>query len=107
MMATPKDLAAFAIGFAVRRHHCLPDDIYDIRQQPACNGIEVHVELSSRRFMQLKEKRRSRRPHRLRRLRVEQLQEVAQPIARCCPSRNASIWPCSTGRWRSCRRCKR
>ena len=31
--------------------------------------------------MQLKEKRRSGRPHRLRRLRVEQLQEVAQPIA--------------------------
>ena len=82
MMATPKDLAAFAIGFSVRRHHCLPDDIYDIRQQPACNGIEVHVELSSRRFMQLKEKRRSTAGRTgCGVCGVEQLQEVAQPIA--------------------------
>ncbi|WP_232096383.1 formate dehydrogenase accessory sulfurtransferase FdhD, partial [Serratia ureilytica] len=61
MMATPKDLAAFAIGFSLSEGIITsPDDIYDIRQQPACNGIEVHVELSSRRFMQLKEKRRPR-----------------------------------------------
>ncbi|MEW7000780.1 formate dehydrogenase accessory sulfurtransferase FdhD [Serratia ureilytica] len=69
MMATPKIWRPSPSVFAVRRHHRLPDDIYDIRQQPACNGIEVHVELSSRRFMQLKRSAAAGRPHRLRRVR--------------------------------------
>ncbi|VVA50897.1 formate dehydrogenase accessory protein [Serratia ficaria] len=83
MMATPKDLAAFAIGFSLSEGIIdSPDDVYDIRQQPACNGIEVHVELSSRRFMQLKEKRRSLAGRTgCGVCGVEQLQEVTRPIA--------------------------
>lgn len=108
MMATPKDLAAFAIGFSLSEGIIAsPDDIYDIRQQPACNGIEVHVELSSRRFMQLKEKRRSLAG------RTgcgvcgwNSCRRLLSPSRRCL-SRNVSIWRCSTGHWRSCRTCKR
>ncbi|EKQ7195621.1 TPA: formate dehydrogenase accessory sulfurtransferase FdhD [Klebsiella oxytoca] len=60
MMATPKDLAQFAVGFSLsegiienRR------EIYGIDVIQACNGLEVQIELSSRRFMGLKERRRA------------------------------------------------
>nr|WP_227626179.1 formate dehydrogenase accessory sulfurtransferase FdhD [Klebsiella oxytoca] len=60
MMATPKDLAQFAVGFSLsegiienRR------EIYGIDVVQACNGLEVQIELSSRRFMGLKERRRA------------------------------------------------
>lgn len=82
MMASPKDLAAFAIGFSLSEGIIASaDNIYNIHQQPASIGIEMHVELSSRRFIQLKQKRRS--------LAVstgcgicgvEQLQEITRPI---------------------------
>ncbi|MGP1929350.1 MAG: formate dehydrogenase accessory sulfurtransferase FdhD [Arsenophonus sp. ER-BJ3-MAG3] len=60
MMATPNDLEAFAIGFSlsegiIERH----DEIFGIDVVPGCNGIEVQIELSSRRFMALKEQRRA------------------------------------------------
>lgn len=82
MMATPKDLVAFAIGFSLSEGIIASaDDIYDIHQQPACNGIQIHVELSSRRFMQLKHKRRSLAgPTGCGICGVEQLQEVTRPI---------------------------
>lgn len=60
MMASPKDLAQFAVGFSLsegiienRR------EIYGIDIVPACNGLEVQIELSSRRFMALKAHRRA------------------------------------------------
>ncbi|MEI9747208.1 formate dehydrogenase accessory sulfurtransferase FdhD [Moellerella wisconsensis] len=61
MMATPKDLEDFAIGFS------LSEGIIQSRQEirgidlsPSCNsGIEVNIELSSRRFMELKQHRRN------------------------------------------------
>lgn len=61
MMATPKDLEDFAVGFS------LSEGIIQSRQEirgidivQGCHrGIEVHVELSSRRFMGLKERRRN------------------------------------------------
>ena len=60
MMATPKDLEHFAVGFSLsegiieeRR------DIYGIDVVQACNGLEVQIELSSRRFMGLKARRRA------------------------------------------------
>ena len=60
MMATPKDLQQFAVGFSLsegiiesRR------EIYGIDVVQACNGLEVQIELSSRRFMGLKEYRRA------------------------------------------------
>ena len=53
MMTTPKDLEQFAIGFSLSEGiiEC-PQDIYG-------NGLEVQIELSSRRFMGLKERRRA------------------------------------------------
>jgi FdhD protein len=60
MMASPTDLQRFAVGFSLsegiienRR------EIYGMEVVPACNGLEVQIELSSRRFMGLKERRRA------------------------------------------------
>ncbi|MDF7679393.1 formate dehydrogenase accessory sulfurtransferase FdhD [Enterobacteriaceae bacterium ESL0689] len=60
MMTTPKDLQQFAIGFSLsegiienRR------EIYGIDITEACHGLEVQIELSSRRFMALKAYRRA------------------------------------------------
>jgi FdhD protein len=60
MMATPNDLEAFAIGFSLSEGIIArPDEIYGIDVVSGCNGIEVQIELSSRRFMALKEQRRA------------------------------------------------
>lgn len=60
MMASPKDLELFAIGFSLSEGIIeTPADIFGIDVVPVCNGIEVQIELSSRRFMRLKERRRS------------------------------------------------
>ncbi|MFK3708022.1 formate dehydrogenase accessory sulfurtransferase FdhD [Klebsiella sp. NPDC088457] len=60
MMASPSDLERFAVGFSLsegiienRR------EIYGMEVVQACNGLEVQIELSSRRFMGLKERRRA------------------------------------------------
>ncbi|MEG5561527.1 formate dehydrogenase accessory sulfurtransferase FdhD [Enterobacter roggenkampii] len=60
MMASPKDLELFAIGFSLSEgiiEH--PQDIYGMDVVQAYNGLEVQIELSSRRFMGLKERRRA------------------------------------------------
>ncbi|MBS3050281.1 formate dehydrogenase accessory sulfurtransferase FdhD [Enterobacter mori] len=60
MMASPKDLELFAIGFSLSEgiiDH--PQEIYGMDVVKACNGLEVQIELSSRRFMGLKERRRA------------------------------------------------
>ena len=60
MMASPKDLELFAIGFSLSEgiiEH--PREIYAMDVVPSCNGLEVRIELSSRRFMGLKERRRA------------------------------------------------
>jgi len=60
MMATPKDLDHFAIGFSLTEGIIQsPNEIYGIDIKETPKGIEVHIELSSRRFMSLKEKRRN------------------------------------------------
>ncbi len=60
MMATPKDLEAFALGFSLSEGVIdAPEDIFGMDVVPGCNGIEVQIELSSRRFMALKEQRRA------------------------------------------------
>ncbi len=60
MMATPNDLEAFALGFSLSEGIIeKPDEIFGIDVVPGCNGIEVQIELSSRRFMALKEQRRA------------------------------------------------
>ena len=60
MMASPKDLELFAIGFSLSEgiiDH--PQEIYGMDVVQACNGLEVQIELSSRRFIGLKERRRA------------------------------------------------
>lgn len=60
MMATPNDLDAFALGFSLSEGIIeKPDEIFGMDVVPGCNGIEVQIELSSRRFMALKEQRRA------------------------------------------------
>jgi len=60
MMASPKDLEHFALGFSLSEGIIeRPQDIYAMEVVPSCNGLEVQVELSSRRFMGLKERRRA------------------------------------------------
>ncbi|SQA98819.1 formate dehydrogenase accessory protein [Cedecea neteri] len=60
MMASPKDLEAFALGFSLSEGIIeSPADIFGMDVLPTCNGIEVQVELSSRRFAGLKERRRA------------------------------------------------
>ena len=57
MMATPKDLAQFAVGFSLSEGIIENrGEIYGMDVLQACNGLEVQIELSSRRFMGLKER---------------------------------------------------
>ncbi|MBC8953024.1 formate dehydrogenase accessory sulfurtransferase FdhD [Xenorhabdus sp. PB62.4] len=61
MMASPKDLDHFAIGFSLSEGIITsPQEIRDIDSVISCHGgIELHIELSNRRFAGLKERRRS------------------------------------------------
>lgn len=60
MMTLPKDLDHFAIGFSLTEGIIeSPNEIYGIDIIEIDQGVEVHIELSSRRFAQLKEKRRN------------------------------------------------
>lgn len=60
MMASPKDLEHFAIGFSLSEGIIeSPREIFGMEVVPSCNGIEVQIELSSRRFMGLKARRRA------------------------------------------------
>lgn len=83
MMASPKDLALFAIGFSLSEGiigH--PREIYGIDVVEACNGLEVQIELSSRRFMGLKERRRALAGRTgCGVCGVEQLNDIGKPVA--------------------------
>ncbi len=60
MMASPVALEQFALGFSLSEGIIgSPADIYGIDIVQGCNGMEVQIELSSRRFMGLKERRRA------------------------------------------------
>jgi FdhD protein len=60
MMASPKELEAFALGFSLSEGIIESvADIYGIDVSSNCNGIEVNIELSTRRFSGLKERRRA------------------------------------------------
>ncbi|WP_374189550.1 formate dehydrogenase accessory sulfurtransferase FdhD [Erwinia sorbitola] len=82
MMATPKDLEAFAIGFSLSEGIIAsPADIFGIDVVTVCQGIEVQVELSSRRFMALKEQRRAMAGRTgCGVCGVEQLAEIGKPV---------------------------
>ncbi|CDL84011.1 formate dehydrogenase accessory sulfurtransferase FdhD [Xenorhabdus szentirmaii] len=61
MMGTPKELEYFAIGFSLSEGIISsPQEIRGIDAITSCHGgIELHIELSSRRFAGLKERRRN------------------------------------------------
>ncbi|WP_072166453.1 formate dehydrogenase accessory sulfurtransferase FdhD [Erwinia sp. Leaf53] len=82
MMATPKDLAAFALGFSLSEGIISgPEEIFGIDIVPACGGIEVQIELSSRRFMALKAQRRAMAGRTgCGVCGVEQLAEIGKPV---------------------------
>ena len=83
MMATPKDLSLFAVGFSLSEGIIENrSEIYGIDVVPGCNGIEVQIELSSRRFMGLKERRRSLAGRTgCGVCGVEQLNDIGRPVA--------------------------
>jgi len=60
MLATPDDLADFALGFSLAEGILAsPQELYDVTEVPQEKGIELHLEIASERFHQLKERRRS------------------------------------------------
>lgn len=86
MMATPKDLEAFALGFSLSEGIIdSPAEIFGMDVVPGCDGIEVQIELSSRRFMGLKEQRRAMAGRTgCGVCGVEQLEQIGKPIAPLC-----------------------
>lgn len=83
MMASPKDLPEFAIGFSLSEGIIdAPAEIYGMDVVPSCNGLEVQIELSSRRFMGLKERRRALAGRTgCGVCGVEQLNDIGKPVA--------------------------
>ncbi|MFC1080699.1 formate dehydrogenase accessory sulfurtransferase FdhD [Pasteurella multocida] len=60
MMCSPENLTDFAMGFSLAEGIIdKPSDIYGIDVVPACQGIEVQIELSTRCFVRLKAQRRT------------------------------------------------
>lgn len=84
MMASPKNLELFAIGFSLSEGIIeSSNEIRGIEIVESCHGgIEVQIELSSRRFMGLKERRRSMAGRTGCGIcGTEQLEEIFRPIA--------------------------
>ncbi|WP_194208537.1 formate dehydrogenase accessory sulfurtransferase FdhD [Superficieibacter sp. 1612_C1] len=83
MMASPKDLELFAIGFSLSEGIIEnPNEIFGMDVVQACNGLEVQIELSSRRFMGLKERRRALAGRTgCGVCGVEQLNDIGKPVA--------------------------
>ncbi|EOZ1377689.1 formate dehydrogenase accessory sulfurtransferase FdhD [Enterobacter hormaechei] len=83
MMASPKDLELFAMGFSLSEGIIAhPQEIYGMDVVQACNGLEVQIELSSRRFMGLKERRRALAGRTgCGVCGVEQLNDIGKPVA--------------------------
>lgn len=60
MLATPADLEDFALGFSLTEGIVAePGEIFDCRALEGPGGIELHLEIASRRFVALKDRRRS------------------------------------------------
>ncbi|BDH44107.1 sulfurtransferase FdhD [Salmonella enterica subsp. enterica serovar Choleraesuis] len=83
MMASPKDLELFALGFSLSEGIIESSkEIYGMDVVPACQGYEVQIELSSRRFMGLKERRRALAGRTgCGVCGVEQLNDIGRPVA--------------------------
>ena len=60
MLATPKDLEDFALGFSLAEGILSsPKELYGIEVVQQASGIELRMEIASERFSQLKDRRRS------------------------------------------------
>ncbi|HHW7580282.1 TPA: formate dehydrogenase accessory sulfurtransferase FdhD [Mannheimia haemolytica] len=60
MMATPADLEDFALGFSLAEGILnAPSELYGLDVIEQENGVEIQLEISSRQFVALKDKRRS------------------------------------------------
>ncbi|HSH71956.1 MAG TPA: formate dehydrogenase accessory sulfurtransferase FdhD [Methylophilaceae bacterium] len=60
MLATPQDLSDFALGFSLSEGILSsPSELYDIEVVNQPKGIELHLDIASGSFAQLKERRRS------------------------------------------------
>ncbi len=60
MLATAQDLEDFALGFSLSEGIVQSvAELYSVEVQVQENGIELHCEISSERFMQLKDRRRT------------------------------------------------
>jgi FdhD protein len=60
MLATPKDLGDFALGFSLSEGILSSaEELYDVEVVHQPKGIELHMQIASERFLQLKERRRS------------------------------------------------
>lgn len=83
MMASPKDLHYFAVGFSLSEGIIENrQEIYGMEVVQVCNGLEVQIELSSRRFMGLKERRRALAGRTgCGVCGVEQLNDIGKPLA--------------------------
>ncbi|MGV6988541.1 formate dehydrogenase accessory sulfurtransferase FdhD [Testudinibacter sp. P80/BLE/0925] len=82
MMCSPADLADFALGFSLAEGIIdQASDIYSLDVVNVRNGIEVQIEMASRCFMALKQKRRTLAGRTGCGLcGVEQLQQVTRPL---------------------------
>ncbi|KAF3997576.1 formate dehydrogenase accessory sulfurtransferase FdhD [Glaciimonas immobilis] len=60
MMASPADLADFALGFSLTEGILAdPSELFDCEIVVGADGIQVQLEIAAQRFMALKEKRRN------------------------------------------------
>ncbi|PJG84027.1 formate dehydrogenase accessory sulfurtransferase FdhD [Caviibacterium pharyngocola] len=60
MMCSPQDLEDFALGFSITEGIIdKPADIYGMDIEHSCHGIEVQIEMATRCFVALKERRRN------------------------------------------------
>jgi len=60
MLATAQDLEDFALGFSLSEGIVQSaSELYGVDPQVQSNGIELHCEIASERFMQLKDRRRT------------------------------------------------
>ncbi len=84
MMATPENLEWLSRSVFPSPKALLsnPAEIYGMDVVPACNGLEVQIELSSRRFMGLKARRRALAGRTgCGVCGVEQLDQIGKPVA--------------------------
>lgn len=82
MMASPKTQVVCRRFFPLRRDYRNPPEIFGMEVVPSCNGLEVQIELSSRRFMGLKERRRALAGRTgCGVCGVEQLNDIGKPVA--------------------------